>query len=87
IPLFDVKERDVTISNHLSFLSKPSFILVEGGEGMLNVLKDRIDWLLIYQTPKLSTNDLSYNIEMNLTFLHQQKSGVDMMIWSRQSGD
>jgi len=86
IPLFAVPGRVVDISDRLDFLKQPSFILVEGGEGMLRALKDRVDWLLIYQTPKLSTNDLSYNIEMNLAFLHQTNRGADIMIWSRHIG-
>ena len=86
IPLFSVENREVNISNDLTFLEKPSFVLVEGGEGMLNALKEKIDWMLIYQTPKLSTNNLTYNTTMNLAFLHQRKIDVDLMIWSRQIG-
>ena len=86
IPLFTVKEREVAVTDDLSFLAKPSFILIEGGEGMLNALKEKIDWLLIYQIPKLSTNTLTYNTSMNLQFLHQEKSDVDMMIWSKNLG-
>jgi diaminohydroxyphosphoribosylaminopyrimidine deaminase/5-amino-6-(5-phosphoribosylamino)uracil reductase len=86
IPLFSVENRKVNVVDDLSFLEKPSFILVEGGEGMLKALKEKIDWMLIYQTPKLSTNTLTYNTTMNLQFLHQRKSDVDMMIWSKQIG-
>ncbi len=86
IPLFSIEKRDVEIVDQLDFLNKPSFILVEGGEGMLNALKEKIDWMLIYQTPKLSTNNLTYNTTMNLQFLHQAKKDVDLMIWSRQIG-
>ena len=86
IPLFTVEKRDVEIIDQLDFLKKPSFVIVEGGEGMINALKDKIDWLLIYQTPKLSTNNLTYNTTMNLQFLHQAKKDVDLMIWSRQIG-
>ena len=86
IPLFSVENRDVEIVNQLDFLDKPSFIMVEGGEGMLNALQEKIDWMLIYQTPKLSTNNLTYNTTMNLQFLHQAKKDVDLMIWSRQIG-
>jgi diaminohydroxyphosphoribosylaminopyrimidine deaminase/5-amino-6-(5-phosphoribosylamino)uracil reductase len=86
IPLFSVPERSATVTNGLGFLQKPSFILVEGGEGMLKALREKIDWLLLYQTPKLSTNDLSYNIDMNLAFLHQAESGVDIRIWSKNIG-
>jgi len=86
IPLFTVENREVEIVDNLDFLEKPAFVLVEGGEGMLNALKEKIDWMLIYQTPKLSTNSLTYNTTMNLQFLHQQKSDVDMMIWSKNLG-
>ncbi|MFT7879628.1 MAG: bifunctional diaminohydroxyphosphoribosylaminopyrimidine deaminase/5-amino-6-(5-phosphoribosylamino)uracil reductase RibD, partial [Sulfurimonas sp.] len=73
IPLFGLEKRGVEITDDLAFLDKPSFVLVEGGEGMLHALKEKIDWLLIYQTPKLSANPLSYNIEMNLDFLHTER--------------
>ena len=86
IPLFSIENRDVDVVNHLDFLEKPSFVLVEGGEGMLEALKEKIDWMLIYQTPKLSTNTLTYNTTMNLQFLHTEKKDVDMMIWSKQIG-
>ena len=86
IPLFSVSHREVVVADRLDFLKQPSFVLVEGGEGMLKALSDRIDWMLIYQTPKLSTNDLSYNIEMNLAFLYQARMGRDIMIWSRDIG-
>jgi len=86
IPLFAVKNRTATVTDNLSFLDNPSFVLVEGGEGMLDALKEKIDWLLIYQTPKLSTNQLSYNIDMNLAFLHQDKKDVDLLVWSRRIG-
>ena len=87
IPLFGIEGRDVNIAERLDFLEIPSFIMVEGGEGMLRALKKHIDWLLFYHAPKLSTNELSYNIDMNLAFLHQQSIGVDVMIWSRQLGN
>jgi diaminohydroxyphosphoribosylaminopyrimidine deaminase/5-amino-6-(5-phosphoribosylamino)uracil reductase len=86
IPLFKIENREVVISDALSFLDQPSFVLVEGGEGMLNALSDKIDWLLLYQTPKLSTNNLTYNCTMNLKFLHHEKKDVDMMIWSKKIG-
>ena len=86
IPLFGVKGREVNVTEDLSFLRHPSFILVEGGEGMLQALKEKIDWILFYQTPKLSTNQLSYNSDINLTFLHTNRKGADMMIWSRKRG-
>jgi len=86
IPLFSIEKREIEIVDQLDFLERPSFVLVEGGEGMLKALTEKLDWMLIYQTPKLSTNNLTYNIDMNLSFLHQAQKDVDLMIWSRQVG-
>ncbi len=84
IPLFSVKSREVKIISDIEpLLDKPSLILVEGGEGMLEALKDHIDWLLIFQAPKLSKTQLSYNIDSKLEFLHFRKIDIDLMIWSR----
>ena len=84
IPLYNVEEREVLVSSDLNFLKKPSFVLVEGGEGMLHALSGQIDWYLFYQTPKLSSHNLTYNIDKDLTFLHSEKKGIDMMIWSKK---
>jgi len=84
IPLYSVERREVSVSDDLDFLQKPSFVLVEGGEGMLRALSEQIDWYLFYQTPKLSSHNLTYNIDKDLTFLHSEKKGIDMMIWSKE---
>ena len=84
IPLYGLEEREVSVSNDLEFLQEPSFVLVEGGEGMLRALSGQIDWYLFYQTPKLSSHNLTYNIDKDLTFLHSEKKGIDMMIWSKK---
>ena len=86
IPLFGIENREVEIINTLDFLERPSFVVVEGGEGMLKALKEKIDWMLIYQTPKLSTHHLSYNTTMNLEFLHFDQKDVDLLMWSKQIG-
>lgn len=84
IPLFRVKKRNVQIVDRLDF-SKPSFILIEGGEGMINALQDNIDWLLQYQTPKLSSHNSFYDIDIRLEFLHQERKGVDLILWTKIS--
>jgi diaminohydroxyphosphoribosylaminopyrimidine deaminase/5-amino-6-(5-phosphoribosylamino)uracil reductase len=87
IPLFGVPERDVEVGTDLSWLGEPGFVLVEGGAGMLKALGDRIDWILTYQAPKLTSEQISYNTTTNLQYLHTNKIGEDMMIWSRHLGD
>jgi len=83
IPLFGVPNRNVEIGSDLSFLDTPSFVLIEGGQGTLEALKDKIDWLLTYQTPTIIENSLGYNLNLDLETLHAQRSWVDRMIWSR----
>jgi diaminohydroxyphosphoribosylaminopyrimidine deaminase/5-amino-6-(5-phosphoribosylamino)uracil reductase len=85
IPLFGIEGREVTVTKRLDFLKDPSFVLVEGGEGMLKVLSGYIDWLLLYQTPTVTTEALSYNAKVKLDFLHTKKCGKDMMVWSSVS--
>jgi len=82
IPLFSVEGREVKVSSDVDF-SKPSFVLVEGGGEMLRVLREHVDWILQYQTPKLSSHDSAYYVDVELTFLHQEKKGIDLMLWSR----
>ena len=84
IPLFGIPDRRVRITDNLEPLfERPSFLLVEGGQGMLEALAERIDWFLLYQTPKLSSHPLSYNVDQKLEYLHQCNIGADLMIWSR----
>ena len=51
IPLFNIENREVKVTDTLDFLDKPSMVIVEGGEGMLNALKEKIDWLLDLSNP------------------------------------
>ncbi|KIM11124.1 MAG: riboflavin biosynthesis protein RibG [Sulfurovum sp. FS08-3] len=86
IPLFGIPNRNVEIGNDLSFLDRPSFVLVEGGEGLLNALQGKIDWLLTYQTPTIGDNRVDYKANIALQTLHAQYGGVDCKIWSRLIG-
>jgi len=82
IALFSIEGREVEVTNTLDF-TKPSFVLVEGGGGMMNALNSNIDWLLQYQTPKLSSHASSYSINLELEFLFQEKKGIDLLLWSK----
>jgi diaminohydroxyphosphoribosylaminopyrimidine deaminase/5-amino-6-(5-phosphoribosylamino)uracil reductase len=83
IPLFSVPNREVEIRNVLNDFDTPSFIFIEGGEGMLNALKGKLDWLLQYQTPRLSSHDSSYHVALNLEFLFQDRRGIDLLFWNK----
>ncbi len=84
IPLFNIENRSVDIGNNLDFLKTPSLVMIEGGGKMLEALKDKIDWFLVYQAPTLSTNKLSYNIDLKLKTLYIDKKEEDIIIWSKK---
>ena len=87
IPLFGVEGREVRITDDLEpLLARPAFLLVEGGEGMLRALQERIDWLLLYQTPRLSSHPSGYDVDAELEFLHQGRIGRDWVLWNRFRG-
>ncbi len=85
IALFGIENREVKIGGNLDFLNRPGLILVEGGEGMMNALKDRIDWLLIYQTPKIKSNSQSYYLDWDLEYIDniKFKDNIDILLWYR----
>jgi len=84
IPLFQVKDRVVEISKDLSFLDKPGFVLVEGGENMLRAFAQYVDWFLIFQAPHMSDNE-GYNANINLKHIHIDRNDNDIIIWSKVS--
>ena len=84
IPLFSVSNRDVEIVDNLDFLNRPSFVLVEGGAGMLNSLKGHIDWTLTYVTPEMSQQDFMYSSDIKLEFCYQDRNSKDLIVWSRK---
>lgn len=48
IPLFQIKKRDIMIGTNLDYVSTNSFVMYEGGYQFLNVLKDKIDYLMLF---------------------------------------
>ncbi|HHH18901.1 MAG TPA: bifunctional diaminohydroxyphosphoribosylaminopyrimidine deaminase/5-amino-6-(5-phosphoribosylamino)uracil reductase RibD [Campylobacterales bacterium] len=82
IPLFAVSGREVLVSDQIDW-DTPSFVLVEGGGGMMEALRNKIDWVLQYQTPKFSSHNSGYDANLPLRFLHHERKGVDILLWSR----
>jgi len=64
IPLFQVKNREVTISSSLELLKNHKYIMVEGGYNLLNVMEDKIDYLVLFISHEVSKNK-KYIIDKN----------------------
>ena len=81
IPLFNVKNREVFIENSFEKLKNYKFIMIEGGEGMLEATKDLVDWYLFFISPKIKSGK-QYSLDLELNILNQQKIDKDLLIWS-----
>ena len=82
LPLFKVPHREVFIASTLQKLDEYRFIMVEGGEGMLRATKELIDWYMIFIAPTMLEQP-NYLFCNRVNFLHTQKIGTDLLIWSK----
>jgi len=55
IPLFNVKNRKVTISNSINLMKKQKFSMIEGGHNLLNILDENIDYLMVFVSHKFKS--------------------------------
>ena len=62
IPLFNIENRDVKISDNLKQLDDCNFTMIEGGRNLLNTLKEEIDLLMLFISHK-EPKDEKFNIE------------------------
>lgn len=81
IPLFGVDGREVAVTDSFERLNSCGFAMIEGGYGMLESVKNRVDWYVFFVSSKL--NGDGGRADMNLEFLHHGSSGTDVMIWAR----
>ncbi|BCD59763.1 MULTISPECIES: bifunctional diaminohydroxyphosphoribosylaminopyrimidine deaminase/5-amino-6-(5-phosphoribosylamino)uracil reductase RibD [unclassified Nitratiruptor] len=82
IPLFHVPNRKVFIEETLDRIKNYRYVMIEGGEGMLEATKDLANWYLFFVAPVLQEGK-RYQVSQKLRFLHQQTCGTDTMIWSK----
>ena len=52
IPLFKIKNREVTIGSDLNLMNTKKFVMIEGGYNFFNLLKRKIDYLVIFISHK-----------------------------------
>lgn len=82
IPLFGIEGRHVYIEDSLERIAQHSFVMIEGGEGMLRATKMMVDWYLQFVAPKCRALE-NYRCDKKIEFLHTQKIDRDLMIWSQ----
>ena len=80
IPLFHVENRNVFIETTLEKMKEYAFVMIEGGQGMLDAIKNDVKWYLIFRSPKIK-EDKSIELPEDLREVFSQKIGEDTMSW------
>lgn len=84
IPLFNILNRSVIVSNDKNKIFNSKNVMIEGGYSLLEILKDDIDMLLLLVSPTLkNSNDstIEYLIDEKYRILHQYYNGNESVIF------
>ncbi len=82
IPLFGVEGRSVEFIDYRGALNLKGFVMVEGGSGMFEALKNEIDWMVLFVAPFVKAG-MGYNGAQSFELLHQSSCGGDAILWLR----
>jgi len=83
IPLFNVPNRVVHVENNFDKINDYKFVMIEGGEGMLNAVSDFVDDYLIFRSPKFK-DGVSPKLKLNLKELFSMPIGEDRLSWFKK---
>jgi len=81
IPLFGVPGRKVMIANDLTAMEMYRNVLVEGGPGMFEALKDVCDMFLCFVAPHSGGTIRFLNTAEQFEIKHFSRSGNDIKQW------
>ncbi len=86
IPLFQVPNRKVTISDDLFKLLDYKFVMIEGGYTLLEELKERIDYIILLVSPKIKVglNAISKSLDLEFEIIHENYVGVDKIVYLKR---
>lgn len=85
IPLFDIPNRKIYIEDNFEKIDDYKFVMIEGGEGMLNACKKSVQNYLIYRSPHEKKGPL-VELKVKLKELFSSKVGEDTYTWYVKSG-
>ncbi len=83
IPLFGVKDRNVTVSSSLDTLKNYNFVMIEGGRGMLEATKSIVSHYLFFISPEFSGEGDLDSLGLSFKILHSRMVDKDLLIWAK----
>ncbi len=85
IPLFNIPNRKVIISDDLFRLLDYKFIMVEGTHTLLDKLKERIDFIILIISPKIKNGNNALNeIDIDFEIMHENFIGEDKIVFLKR---
>ncbi len=85
IPLFKVPNRKVFISDDLFKLLDYNFIMVEGTYNLLDILKQRLDYIVLLVNPKIRKGDNALNdIDIDFEIIHENFIGKEKVVFLKR---
>jgi diaminohydroxyphosphoribosylaminopyrimidine deaminase/5-amino-6-(5-phosphoribosylamino)uracil reductase len=84
IPLFGIEGRKVIVSDSLDAMKDYKNIMVEGGPGMFEAVKSKLDYCLGFVAPKSGGTIPFAKSSETFEILHSMISGTDQMMWLKR---
>jgi len=84
IPLFNIENRKVFISDNLSIMDNYKNIMIEGSSKMYELTQDKVDYYLCYLAPKFGGANGFENTNANFDILNIQKEEKDIIMWMKK---
>ncbi|MDX4038995.1 bifunctional diaminohydroxyphosphoribosylaminopyrimidine deaminase/5-amino-6-(5-phosphoribosylamino)uracil reductase RibD [Aliarcobacter skirrowii] len=82
IPLFNVPNRKVIISDDLFKILDYKFIMVEGVYNLLNILKDKLDFVILLISPKIRNGINALNeLDIDFEIMHENYLGDEKIVF------
>ncbi len=85
IPLFKVPNRDIIISDDLFKLLDYKFIMVEGVYNLIEILKQKLDYVVLIVSPKIRNGINAINeIDIDFEIVHENYIGKEKIIYLKR---
>jgi diaminohydroxyphosphoribosylaminopyrimidine deaminase / 5-amino-6-(5-phosphoribosylamino)uracil reductase len=85
IPLFNVPNREVIISDDLFKLLDYQFVMVEGIYNLMNILKEKIDYFVLLVSPKIRYGlNALHKLEIDFEIVHENFIGEEKIIYLKK---
>ena len=85
IPLFKIPNREVIISDDLFKLLDHKFIMVEGTYNLLDILKERLDYIVLLVSPKIRNGHNALNeLDIDFEIVHENYIGKEKIVFLKR---